>query len=120
MTNPAVANVAGVVGAGLDRGAGMIERCGLVRGVETAAHDSAVSWHHAAAAWAAAIVRLELERLAKQRQRLVGIPRHRHHGVRQGAQVEIVGVEVFRALALGALDLGLAQARLDASRRRSR
>src|ERR1700730_6487790 len=33
--------------------------------------------------------------------------------MRQGAQVEIVGVEAVRAFALGALDFGLAQAGLD-------
>ena len=33
--------------------------------------------------------------------------------MRQGAQVEIVGVEVVRPLALGPLDLGVKQARLD-------
>ena len=33
--------------------------------------------------------------------------------MRDGTQIQIVGVETVRAFALGALDFGLAQARLD-------
>ena len=59
------------------------------------------------------IIRLERRGLAKQRQRLIRLAWHKDAKMRKRAQIEIVGVETVRPLALGALDLGVQQARLD-------
>src|ERR1051326_3414322 len=59
------------------------------------------------------VIRLQLERALEQRQRLRGPVRNRRIDQRNGTEDEIVGVEIVRALTLDALDLRLAQARLD-------
>src|SRR6185436_3556457 len=56
------------------------------------------------------IVRLKRERLLKQWERLLGISGHRNLSVGQSAQIQVIGVQVFRALTLGTLDLRLAEA----------
>ena len=54
-----------------------------------------------------------VERTFKKRQRLRGAVRHCRIDVRDSAEREVVGVKVVRPLALDALNLRLAQARLD-------
>ena len=70
-------------------------------------------WHSAAKRVGQRVVGIKGERAFQQRQRSRRGVRHRRDRRRGRAQHEIVGVEVVRPLALDALDLGLAQARLD-------
>src|SRR5260370_20528828 len=56
---------------------------------------------------------LQLDRLAEQGQRFVRVLRHRGESVRQGAQIEVIGIEAVGPLAPRALDLGLTKRRLD-------
>ena len=59
--------------------------------------------------------RIAFKRLLQERKRGGGVAGRVRVYVRQGAQQEIIGVEVFGTLSLGAFDLGLADAGLDRS-----
>src|SRR5207302_10999958 len=59
------------------------------------------------------VVWLELDRPIEQREALVGILRHRCEGKRQRAEIEVIRVQAVRPLSPRALDLRLAQGRLD-------
>ena len=59
------------------------------------------------------VVRVQLERVLQKPLGDPGVRRdHRHHA-RQSAQIEVIGVEVFGTLSLGAFNLRLLQARLN-------
>ena len=59
------------------------------------------------------VVRVQLERVFQKSLGDLGVRRdHRHH-VRQSAQIEVIGVEVFGTLSLGAFNLRPLQARLN-------
>ncbi len=59
------------------------------------------------------ISRIEGERTLQQRQRFCRALRHPRKHIGLSLQCQIIGVETVRPFALDALDLGLAQARLD-------
>ena len=59
------------------------------------------------------VVRVQLERVLQKPRGDPGVRRHHRRHVRQSAQIEVVGVEVFGTLSPGAFDLRLPQARLD-------
>src|SRR4029078_8300922 len=59
------------------------------------------------------IIRLKRERFRQQLERLIDVVWHAGMSIRIGAQIEAIGVEIFHALALGALYLYPAQSRLD-------
>ena len=59
------------------------------------------------------VVRVEPQRLIQETQCLVGVRRRVRMGMRQGAEVEVIGVEAVGPLAARPLDLGVSQRRLD-------
>ena len=59
------------------------------------------------------VMGFHLKRALKKRQRLRGPVRHRRIDVREGAEHEIIGIETVGPFALNALNLCLAQTRLD-------
>jgi len=67
-----------------------------------------------------AIIGLEREGAFEQRHCDPRLFRHRRVGVGQRAQHQVVGIEIFRPLALDALDLGVPEARLDGTDRAKR
>src|SRR5207237_7821826 len=101
-----------IVSAGLYRGLSMGECGDFIRLVQSAAQIAhlVAPGSSGLCRW---IIRLQCERLVEEGECLIRLARHRDISVWQGPQIEIVGVETFRALAPGALDLGVAQARLD-------
>ncbi len=101
-----------VVSAGLERGPRMLKPSGLVSLMQ-AAPQIALLIAPGCCGMRRGVVRLKRERLVKQWERLLGIAWHRYLSMGQGAQIQVVGVQIFRALTLGTLDLGLAQAWLD-------
>src|SRR5215471_5831382 len=101
-----------VVGSGLDRGPRMQERSLLVRLLQTAAHV-ALFMAQSGGGVGSRIIRLEREGLTKQFQRLVRLAWHMNANMRERVQIKIVGIKAVRPLALGPLDLGVKQARLD-------
>src|SRR4029077_10047398 len=101
-----------IVGTTLDRGPRVAERSLLVRLLHTAAHVAHLM-AQSRCGLRRGVIRLERKGSVKQRERLIRPNRHIDASMRQGAQIEIVGVEVVRSLAFGPLDLGVKQARLD-------
>src|SRR6516225_3952575 len=59
------------------------------------------------------IIRLKREGWAEECECLIRIAGHSRMRMGQGAQIEVISVEAVRPFPLSALDLGLAQARLD-------
>ena len=101
-----------IIGAGLDSGMRMSQR-GVLVGVVQSASEITHLIAPGGSGLRRRIIRLQGQRLVEQAERFVGLTGHRHKGMRQGAQIEIIGVEAVRTLALGTFDLGLAEARLD-------
>src|SRR6516165_8278680 len=101
-----------IVGAGFDCSPRVMERGLLVRLVQPTAHV-AVFMGISCCGIGRGEIWLKREGFAEQLKALISIARHGCMQMGQGTQVEIVGVEAVRTLALSPLDLCLAQARLD-------
>ena len=59
------------------------------------------------------IFRIELQRLIEQRQRLVVVRGRVGRRMREGAKIEVIGIQAFRPLVTRTLDLCAPEARLD-------
>src|SRR5436309_320024 len=59
------------------------------------------------------IVRIELERLLQQGERLVGVARHMSGYIRQRVQIKLIGVEILSLLLTNSLDFRFLHARLN-------
>src|SRR5271169_3492642 len=102
----------GVVGPARDRRACVPETGYLVSLITPPAHEANLMAPGEEGV-SGGIVRVPLERVLQKSRSDPGFCRHRRRRMRQSAQIEVVGAEVFGTLSPGAFNLRLLQAWLD-------